>query len=160
MHIRAEFVLRLAGADNFSPIENAKVMSETGEEAMHKYGGFYVFLRPLRVGSAVFAAAPGYEPETARYMGDTLLVLYLKSIAAPSKTVTFFAGALTKKGDSRIKAAFVSGNAPKVLNGCNIKCGDSEYIIAAYDSVSGVITTDKPLIRDIRRGDKITLIAR
>ncbi len=160
MHIRAEFVLRLAGADDFSPIENAKVTSQTGEEAMHKYGGFYVFLRPLRESEAVFADAPGYEPETTRYLGNTNIVLYLKSKSVPPQTIAFYAGAPAKKGDSKIKVSFAAGNAPEVLNGCRIKCGDNEYGIAAYDVVNSVITTDEPLMEDIRRGDKIMLFAR
>ncbi len=154
MRLRAEFVVRIAGSDNFAPVEKALVVSyDNRESAVHKDGGYYVFVHPLSKGARVSIKASGYEPEEIEFNGERFVTMYLKNKINPPQSIKFFAAAPSKKGDSHIKAAFLEGFIPAVLEGCRIKRAESQYIIKSYDRLSAEIITDKPLIKDMRRGD-------
>ncbi len=158
MRFQLELVIRIAGSDTFMPIEKAQAVSyENRESAVHKDGGYYVFVRPLSEGAVISINAAGYEPEEIKFNGERMITIYLKSRINPPQSVKFFAAALTKKGELKIKAAFVDGSVPAVLEGCCVKRGGSQYIIKSYDRLSAEIVVDKPLIRDIHRGDAMEI---
>ncbi len=159
MKICAEFVVRVAGSDTLSPLEKASVVSEGGEEALHKDGGYYVFVRPIRKGSAVRISAVGYEPCQTLFSGQRLAVVYAKSSTNPPRSVSFFAAAPAKKGERTVAAAFVGEDPPQIADGCVMRHGGNEYAVAGYDAASGIITADRPLSADIRQGDELKLSA-
>ncbi len=157
MKISVSFVLRIGSADTLAPLENAFV-SRNGERAMHRGGGYYVFITPMKAGDIILVEAPGYPRREYVTSGEASAVMYLGKYGPPRETALMSARKYDA-GAERIAVVCPDGDPPAMLEGCTLRYGKSSDEIAGWDRTSGVLTIP-PAKEKISQGQTITVTPR
>lgn len=157
MRISVSFVLRLGGADSLAPLEKAMVYKD-GERAMHRDGGYYVFITPMKPWERITVSAPGFLPEELRWDGGFSAAAYLCREGVPPRELTLLSAGKYDKGAQEIAAVCPGGTLPAMLEGCTLKYGKHAAVISGWDRSAGVIKLP-PLEEKITQGQSLTVIA-
>jgi len=154
MKIRLSFVLRLGSADTLVPLENA-IVSKSGERAMHRAGGYYVFITPMRDAERISVEAPGYPRKEYVPNGKDSAVIYLSKYDFTTDTALMSAKKYDK-GAEKIVVVCPNGTLPAMLEGCTLCYGKSSADIVGWDRTLGVLTIS-PAKENISQGQTLTV---
>lgn len=157
MRISVSFVLRVGGAESFSPLEKA-VVTKDGERAMHRDGGYYVFITPMREGERISVSMQGYAPRELCWDGGKSAAVYLRSNNIPPTELTLLAAEQANKGAESITVVSPAGQLPAMLEGCTLRCGKHSAAITGWDRASGVVSVP-PFGGKISQGQSVTVTA-
>ncbi len=154
MKIRLSFVLRLGSADTLAPLEKA-IVSKSGERAMHRDGGYYVFVTPMKAAERISVEAPGYSKTEFVTSGESSAVMYLDKYGLSHDTALMSAKK-NDKGAEKISVVCPAGELPAMLEGCMLRYGESSSDIVSWDRTSGVMTIT-PAKENISQGQTLTV---
>ena len=157
MRITVSFVLRAAGADSFAPLEKAVVL-KNGERAMHRDGGYYVFITPMREGEVISVNAPGYQPTELRWNGESSDAAYLMSTRVPPQEIMLMAAGKYPKGAEELSVVCPGGTLPLMAEGCTLRYGKHSAVVSGWNRASGVVILP-PTVENIAQGQSLTLTA-
>ena len=154
----AHLVIRAASAETFLPLDSVIAISQGGQRAMHKDGGYYVFLKPLAENEIISLSCQGFQsceiPHTASRM-----TAFLHPISENRTELSLLAAESAKKGETVIAAAFTEGYVPQVLDGSRLIYGNAEAIIESFDAATQKITLTAPLKKAVAQGASLKITA-
>lgn len=156
MRFQAHYVVRVASAQSFAPLEHAAV-SCGGIKAMHKDGGFYVFLEPLPVEGTITVSCPGYSASQQKCRTSGRGVVYLSRNGAPRTELRLMAALPAATGEQKLTVVFTDSVQPQILDGCTLDHGFGRTRIAGFDRAASVITLEEPLTRPLPHGMQLTV---
>ncbi len=157
MRISVSFVLRLGGADSLAPLEKAMVYKD-GERAMHRDGGYYVFITPMKSGERITVSASGFLPTELHWDGGFSAAVYLSREGVQPRELTLLSAGKYDKGAQEITAVCPGGTLPAMLEGCTLKYGKHVAAIVGWNRAAGIIKLP-PLEEKITQGQSLTVIA-
>ncbi|MGN0596245.1 MAG: hypothetical protein ACI4J1_02815 [Ruminiclostridium sp.] len=158
MRITVSFVLRVGGSDSFAPVEKAVVLKE-GERAMHRDGGYYVFVSPMKMEEKITVSAYGYQPFDFIWNGESSAAVYLESKNIPPREITLLFAAKYAKGAENLSVVSPVGTLPQMLEGCTIRYGKHSSVISQWNRAEGTITLP-PISESIAQGQSLTVSAK
>lgn len=156
MRISAQYIVRVASARTFAPLEKAQVRCGA-LSSMHKDGGFYVFLSP--VGGKITVSCPGFGGTVTECAPAGRSTVYLAEKDAEPLSLTALCADNYAAGSREIRAVFTDGFVPQVLDGCTADTGKEKLVILSYDRASGVITAAQPLGGKLAKGSRLVITA-
>ena len=158
MKFSARYIVRAASSQTYAPLEKAQVRCGA-LIPLHKDGGYYVFLDPTD-GKTITISCTGYSDAEITPDPAGRSTVYLTPKGAEPLPLEALAAETTAAGASEIRAAFIGGFVPQVLDGCAIEADGDKLTISAYDSISAAITTAEPLKRQLAKGSRIIITSK
>ncbi len=155
MKITVTSIIRIANSETFAPVETA-VVSSAGVRAMHRDGGYYVFVTPFAANSSIDISCDGYSPISI--VACEKRTAYLK----PLHTVTVATQLYVSEYDADNRAlAIISadGDLPFVLEESFAAISDERVRIVGYDRGKGVLTLEKAFKKKPSKGQSIIVSA-
>lgn len=155
MKIIVTNIIRLADSGTFSPVERALVTA-AGVRAMHRDGGYYVFVSSPPDGADVEISCAGYQPASVKPCGSC--TVYLTPLTPTETAVQLFVSEYD--ADSRsLTVMSAGGELPAVLEQSVAELSGQSVRIVGYDRCTGVLTLEKALKKKPAKGQTLTITA-
>jgi hypothetical protein len=111
MKITVTSIIRIADSETFAPVETA-VVSSAGVRAMHRDGGYYVFVNPFAANSSIDISCDGYAPISI--VASEKRTVYLKPLHTAAATTQLYVSEYNADNRS-IAIISADGELPFVL---------------------------------------------
>ena len=155
MKITVTSIIRIANSETFAPLETA-VVSSAGARAMHRDGGYYVFVTPFAANGSIDISCDGYAPISI--VASEKRTVYLKPLHTAAATTQLYVSEYNAENRS-IAIISAGGDLPFVLEESFAAISDERVRIVGYDRSKGVLTLEKAFKKKPSKGQSIIVSA-